>query len=784
MTGPALSAALDRVDRVLAACGGGPTLVVGDDSGMTLRALRQRGVPARAGGVDACADAASVDVIWLEGVLDPGAEAEALALLARVCARRPRALVASVSGRRDEWECRVLRHGWRKHPLYQQLADYAALDGETEPLLLFEPVPAGVSWGGPLDDLAAGRDLHMDMLREAGRRADAHVARYMWARRFVRPGDRVLDAACGLGYGSRLLVDGTLADSVLGLDVDQSAITYAAEHYGAASTRLSYAVRDLSNLADLPDASFDVIVSFETVEHLEDPERFLAGCRRLLTPGGRFVCSVPNEWLDERGVDPNPHHLHVFDRARLEALCGRHFLLEHVFGQTAGGGMKLSEAGRALWDASTRTDEAEWWLAVGMSPPFGQVADPVATRWLPEPIAETPTVIAFARDYEHPWLVRALVSIGQRTESAALLEQLAGRVAEEASSGSADQGAALCVRAYRQLSTVEGVTGETNSAIERYCGLSAANPHVTRWQISLRYVQGLAALTAGDHAEAARTLAACVDGDPLVFSPLLATKTVSACWLLGWMAAQARDLSGAARWWRAGVHHAERALHRPWSELMADRDRPVLFGLREATLVVDLASQCAAGLHLLPHAAERPGILWAQLSDSLAHRLEAQSRAFGQLERTARSLQSAATDAWQRCQRAEAQWPRLEAAGIELECLRSQSPIPWVLGPTASEPAYLRVAVFGTGQGGREALARLRSHGIGVDCFADNNRSRWNDRIDDVPVVDPSTLPMRHLDFIAVASTPGRDAIFAQLRALGYQPGRDFDAMPTQTRRG
>jgi len=761
------NAAFDRVDRVLSACGGGEVLVAGGNVEATLQAWRRRGVPARAGAIGDPGDRAPVDLIWLDGLRGTPSEADVARLMADLGARSPRVLVASVDGPRDEWERRILRHGWRKHPLCQQVVDYAALERESDALLLFEPIPAAVTWGAGLGDLAPGRDLHMDMLREVGRRADAHVARYMWARRFVRPGDRVLDAACGMGYGSRVLADGTLAESVLGLDVDPPAVAYASEHYAAAQPRLSFAARDLATLGDLPESSFDVIVSFETVEHLPDPDRFLADCRRLLTPGGRFVCSVPNEWLDEHGQDPNPHHLHVFNRERLEALCGRHLLLEHVFGQTAGGGMKLPGAGRALWDAAARPDEAEWWLAVGMTPPLGAVADPVATRWQPAPPAVPPTLIDFAGHYEHPWLVRALVSMGLRTESAELRDRLARLALEASSAGSADRGAALCVRAYAQLSSPEGVTAETLTAIDRYCDLPATGPHVARWHISLRYVQGLAAMSRGDGARAVSAFTACAKADPLAFNPLLATKTVSACWLLGWLAAQARDLDAAARWWRAGVDHAERALHRPWSEMMADRDRPVLFGLREAAVVVDLASQCAAGLHLLPHAADRPGILWSQIAESMTGRAERQARALDGLDAVARRLQSEADEAWRRCQ----------AAAAEAGRLRLELAIPWALRAPADVRNSLRVAIFGTGQGGRRALTHLRSLGVGVDCFADNDRTRWDHRIDDVPVVDPATLPARGVTFIAVASAPGREAIARQLSALGYQADRDFVAV-------
>ncbi|VFT12047.1 Uncharacterised protein [Pseudomonas aeruginosa] len=57
----------------------------------------------------------------------------------------------------------------------------------------------------------------MDMLREVGERSDAHVARYLWAEKYVRQGDRVLDAACGLGYGSYALAELSKASKITGV---------------------------------------------------------------------------------------------------------------------------------------------------------------------------------------------------------------------------------------------------------------------------------------------------------------------------------------------------------------------------------------------------------------------------------------------------------------------------------------------------------------------------------------------------------------------------------------
>lgn len=131
---------------------------------------------------------------------------------------------------------------------------------------------------------------------------ELHLARYEFAARHLRPG-RALDIACGVGYGTRVLADRSGCD-VLGVDVSEAAIAYARKRYGGA--RVAFRVADAMCFDD--PAGFDSIVSLETVEHLPDPDAFLARLVALLRPGGVLVASVPTT----PSVDLNPHHLHDF----------------------------------------------------------------------------------------------------------------------------------------------------------------------------------------------------------------------------------------------------------------------------------------------------------------------------------------------------------------------------------------------------------------------------------------------------------------------------------------
>ena len=116
----------------------------------------------------------------------------------------------------------------------------------------------------------------------------AHESVYHFATRFA-PGHRVLDAACGTGYGSHILA-ASGATHVLGVDISARRVAYAARHYNRAN--LTYRVGDC-NALELAPKSFDFIVSSNTLEHLRDPATFLASAADLLDDGGQLLVVVP-----------------------------------------------------------------------------------------------------------------------------------------------------------------------------------------------------------------------------------------------------------------------------------------------------------------------------------------------------------------------------------------------------------------------------------------------------------------------------------------------------------
>ncbi len=136
-----------------------------------------------------------------------------------------------------------------------------------------------------------------------------HLARYAFAARLAR-NKRVLDVACGMGYGSAELAK--VAARVVGLDVSDEAVNAAREAYP--QPNLQFIAAPAQSIP-FDDGSFDLVVAFEVIEHLEDWPRLLAEARRLLAPGGQLIISTPNKeyYAESRRLSgPNPFHVHEF----------------------------------------------------------------------------------------------------------------------------------------------------------------------------------------------------------------------------------------------------------------------------------------------------------------------------------------------------------------------------------------------------------------------------------------------------------------------------------------
>ncbi len=147
-----------------------------------------------------------------------------------------------------------------------------------------------------------------------------HMHRYVFAAPLVENA-RVLDAACGEGYGTRLL--SARARHVVGVDIDAGSIEHAQARYGSDGLEFTRA-----DCCDLPfeDDSFDRVVSFETIEHLSDQTGLIRELRRVLHPDGFLLMSSPDKavYSDEQGAN-NVFHVKELYRDEFMALLGSQF---------------------------------------------------------------------------------------------------------------------------------------------------------------------------------------------------------------------------------------------------------------------------------------------------------------------------------------------------------------------------------------------------------------------------------------------------------------------------
>src|SRR5215471_4331903 len=150
-----------------------------------------------------------------------------------------------------------------------------------------------------------------------GLTSSEHFARYLFAAGLCR-GKRVLDVACGSGYGAYILKS-LGAAKVVGEDRDPEAVRFAEKTY--ATPGLEFRTGDAGAL-DIEGTPFDVVVSFETVEHVTDPEGFLENVKRRLATDGLFLVSCPN---DARSLWVSPFHLRHYTYQEFRSLVARYF---------------------------------------------------------------------------------------------------------------------------------------------------------------------------------------------------------------------------------------------------------------------------------------------------------------------------------------------------------------------------------------------------------------------------------------------------------------------------
>jgi ubiquinone/menaquinone biosynthesis C-methylase UbiE len=158
-----------------------------------------------------------------------------------------------------------------------------------------------------------------------------HLERYCFAGKFIVD-KNVLDIACGCGYGTSFLARRG-AKSVIGVDRSVEALE-CAKFY--TESNLKFINGDAYKL-EFENNTFDVIISFETIEHLDNPTKFVTELQRVLKKDGTLIISTPNKLVHSpNSLKPvNPHHVHEYFNEEFKSLLFSFFSDVQFFGQRA-----------------------------------------------------------------------------------------------------------------------------------------------------------------------------------------------------------------------------------------------------------------------------------------------------------------------------------------------------------------------------------------------------------------------------------------------------------------
>lgn len=162
---------------------------------------------------------------------------------------------------------------------------------------------------------------------------------YVWAARQIGPLEEqcVLDLSCGTGYGSDYL--GARAGRVVGIDCVRDVVTKSRADYPRSN--VAFLAMDGCALGFL-DASFDCIVSQDTIEHIQDDHRFISELTRVLKPNGVLVIFTPHG--KGRGIAPtDPYHIREYTPEEFMALLQPHFSSIRWYGRRQGSRLKTVE---------------------------------------------------------------------------------------------------------------------------------------------------------------------------------------------------------------------------------------------------------------------------------------------------------------------------------------------------------------------------------------------------------------------------------------------------------
>lgn len=173
------------------------------------------------------------------------------------------------------------------------------------------------------------------------------LARYEFAKKYVKSGMNVLDLGSGTGYGTSVL--GLVDANILGIDINAEAVDFSNKHYG--TKNIKFRKGDILN--SLPKNEYNLVTSFEVLEHLKNPEKFLKNINSALVKNGVFIMSTPNsDVISPDGGVGSPYHTKEFNYAELNKMLKKNFKHVKIFGQFK------SKKAHAAWEDFLKSQQA------------------------------------------------------------------------------------------------------------------------------------------------------------------------------------------------------------------------------------------------------------------------------------------------------------------------------------------------------------------------------------------------------------------------------------------
>lgn len=156
----------------------------------------------------------------------------------------------------------------------------------------------------------------------------------------------MLDFGCGAGYGTHSLANDS--ESCVGIDIGDDAIEFARNHYSSANLEFRSVAPVQDEPLPFPDDTFDVVLSFQVIEHVDGVQSYLGEIDRVLAPGGVFICATPNRLtrLFPKQRPWNVYHLYEYEPSELADLLRSRFTDLSLFGMTADPNLVSTELAR------------------------------------------------------------------------------------------------------------------------------------------------------------------------------------------------------------------------------------------------------------------------------------------------------------------------------------------------------------------------------------------------------------------------------------------------------